>query len=172
MVSKLMIQESLSQERSSSRSENRSQSNRNWLRRQSAMSYKRHLHLSSVLRTVISSWVAKTECQGLRLITNIHRLYHNVWGFGAIHCIACFFFPTHVELSIRRISSVVITTVSIYIFLLAAWLDNMDFNTASDIVLHLDLCPEVSRMLWLGRSLRFWNLHPLHFCFWLAFVRW
>ena len=61
-----------------------------------------------------------------------------------------FFFSIHVELSIWRISSAVITTVSIYMFLvllLAAWLDNMDFNTASDIVLHLDLCLEVSRIL-------------------------
>ena len=77
------------------------------------------------------------------LIINIHRLYILVRSIASL----VFFFPTHVELSIRRISSVVITNVSIYIFLillLAAWLDNMDFNTASDIVLHLDLCPEVS----------------------------
>ena len=75
MVSKLVVQESLSQERCSSRSENWSQSNRNWLGRRSAMSYKCYLHLSSMLRTVVSSWVAKTECQGLGLIINIHRLY-------------------------------------------------------------------------------------------------
>ena len=50
--------------------------------------------------------------------------------FGAIHCIACFFFsfPTRTELLTWRISSVVITTVPIYIpsmLLLAGQLQKM-----------------------------------------------
>ena len=58
--------------------------------------------------------------------------------FGAIHCIAWHFsFPTHAELLIWRISSVAITAVPIYIPLtlsLAFWLEDMGFDTASDII--------------------------------------
>ena len=58
--------------------------------------------------------------------------------FGAIHCIAWHFsFPTHAELLIWRISSVAITGVPIYIPLtlsLAFWLEDMGFDTASDII--------------------------------------
>ena len=58
--------------------------------------------------------------------------------FGAIHCIAWHFsFPTHAELSIWRISSVAMTVVPFYIpltLLLAGWLEDMDFDTASDII--------------------------------------
>ena len=58
--------------------------------------------------------------------------------FGAIHCIAWHFsFPTHEELSIWRISSVAMTVVPFYIpltLLLAKWLEDMDFDTASVII--------------------------------------
>ena len=58
--------------------------------------------------------------------------------FGAIHCIAwSFSFPTHAELSIWQISTVAITAVPFYIpltLLLAEWLKDMDFLTASDII--------------------------------------
>ena len=58
--------------------------------------------------------------------------------FGAIHCIAWHFsFPTHAELSIWRMSSVAMTAVPSYIpltLLLAKWLEDMDFDTASDII--------------------------------------
>ena len=58
--------------------------------------------------------------------------------FGAIHCIAWHFsFPTHAELSIWRISSVAMTVVPFYIpltLLLAKWLEDMDFDTASAII--------------------------------------
>ena len=59
--------------------------------------------------------------------------------FGAIHCIAWFFsFPTDPELLVWRISSVAITAVPIYIpllFLLAAWLSDMDFEYSAIAVL-------------------------------------
>ena len=52
--------------------------------------------------------------------------------FGAIHCIAWLFsFPTHAELLIWQISSVVITAVPIHIILmsvLAHWLFTIDFD--------------------------------------------
>ena len=55
--------------------------------------------------------------------------------FGAIHCIAWVFsFPTYAELLIWRISSVAITAVPIYIFLmaiLAGWLYSMTFAIIS-----------------------------------------
>ena len=58
--------------------------------------------------------------------------------FGVIHCIAWgFTFPTHMELLIWRVSSVAITAVPVYISLmfgLAAWLENMGFDTTGTIV--------------------------------------
>ena len=58
--------------------------------------------------------------------------------FGAIHCIAWHFsFPTHAELSIWRISTVVMTVVPFYIpltLLLAKWLEDMDFDKAGGII--------------------------------------
>ena len=58
--------------------------------------------------------------------------------FGGIHCIAWIFsFPTQAELLIWRISSITITAVPTYIFLmtsLTTWLDHMGFDTADNIV--------------------------------------
>ena len=55
--------------------------------------------------------------------------------FGAIHCIAWVFsFPTHTELLIWRISSVVITAIPIYISLMAilsSWPFSVDFAIVS-----------------------------------------
>ena len=57
--------------------------------------------------------------------------------FGAIHCIAwSFSFPAHVELLIWRISCVAITSVPVYIplmFVLARWLENMDFDRSGTV---------------------------------------
>ena len=57
--------------------------------------------------------------------------------FGAIHCIAWLFpFPTHVELLIWRISSVAITAVPIYIFLmlfLVDWLGEANLGSATAV---------------------------------------
>ena len=57
--------------------------------------------------------------------------------FGAIHCIAwSFSFPAHVELLIWRISCVAITSVPVYIplmFVLAKWLENMDFDRSGTV---------------------------------------
>ena len=71
---------------------------------------KNYIYILQVIRTSISTWVAKTGCQGLGLI---------VLGvgvcFGAIYCIAwAFSSPTHGELLIWRISSVVITAISFW----------------------------------------------------------
>ena len=61
--------------------------------------------------------------------------------FGAVHCIAWdFLFPTHTELLMWRISSVAITALPIYIFLmtlLGNWLSNMDFDKSSATVLYV-----------------------------------
>ena len=59
--------------------------------------------------------------------------------FGAIHCIAwCFSFPTHTELLIWRISSIVITAIPIYIpslFVLANQLGRkMDFSNCGSVI--------------------------------------
>ena len=58
--------------------------------------------------------------------------------FGAIHCIAWFFsFPTHRELLMWRISSVIITAVPIYIplmLLLAVLLGKMNFDKSANNV--------------------------------------
>ena len=58
--------------------------------------------------------------------------------FGAIHCIAWhFLFPTHAELLIWRVSCIAITAVPFYIpltFILAEWLNHMDFNNAADVI--------------------------------------
>ena len=58
--------------------------------------------------------------------------------FGAIHCIAwSFSFPTRAELLMWRVSSVTITAVPAYTFLMTSltfWLVNMDFDTAADII--------------------------------------
>ena len=58
--------------------------------------------------------------------------------FGAIHCIAWHFsFLTHADLSIWRISTVTMMVVPFYIplmFLLAGWLDDMDFDIAYVII--------------------------------------
>ena len=58
--------------------------------------------------------------------------------FGAIHCIAWHFsFPTHTELLMWRVSSVTITAVPTFIFLmtsLAQWLDHMVLNHAAGII--------------------------------------
>ena len=57
--------------------------------------------------------------------------------FGAIHCSAWHFsFPTHSELLIWRVSCVAITAVPFYMpltLLLAKWLENMKFYTATRI---------------------------------------
>ena len=66
---------------------------------------------------------------------------------GAIHCITwAFSSPTHGELLIWRISSVVITAISIYIllgFLLSICMAGMDLEKFGEIVLIFALYLEV-----------------------------
>ena len=80
-------------------------------------------------------WANSTENNAM--IANLIALGVGVC-FGAIHCIAWgFSFPTHAELSIWRISCVAITAVPSYmplIFGLVVWLENMGFDTASEII--------------------------------------